>query len=40
MWPTEAFEDWLRIISYLSPVTYPADGMRSILLKGLCVAVL
>ncbi|XP_065887981.1 ABC transporter G family member 20-like [Dysidea avara] len=34
MWPTEAFEDWLRIISYLSPVTYPADGMRSILLKG------
>lgn len=34
MWPIESYDEWLRFVSRLSPVTYPAEGIRSILLKG------
>ncbi|XP_065885768.1 ABC transporter G family member 20-like isoform X2 [Dysidea avara] len=34
LWPTESFSDWLKICSNLSPITYPVEGIRSILLKG------
>ncbi|XP_065915505.1 ABC transporter G family member 20-like isoform X2 [Dysidea avara] len=34
LWPIESFDKWLKIVSRLSPVSFPADGIRSILLKG------
>ena len=39
MWPIESYDEWLRFVSRLSPVTYPAEGIRSILLKGVSMFV-
>ena len=33
-WPTESFDKWMKYIAYLSPVSYPAEGIRDILIKG------
>jgi ABC-2 type transport system permease protein len=33
-WPIEAMPAWLRPVSYLVPVTYAVDGLRSVLLRG------
>ncbi|XP_065888001.1 ABC transporter G family member 20-like isoform X2 [Dysidea avara] len=33
-WPIESFEKWIQTITYLFPITYPAEGARSILLRG------
>jgi len=33
-WPQEAMPPWLRPFSYLIPVTYAVDGIRSVLLRG------
>ncbi|XP_065915503.1 ABC transporter G family member 20-like [Dysidea avara] len=37
-WPTESFDKWMKYIAYLSPVSYPAEGIRDILIKGWGVA--
>lgn len=33
-WPIEAMPVWLRPVSYVVPVTYAVDGLRSVLLRG------
>jgi len=33
-WPIESFDQWLRVVSRLTPVTNPAEAIRSILLRG------
>jgi ABC-2 type transport system permease protein len=33
-WPIEAMPVWLRPVSYIVPVTYAVDGLRSVLLRG------
>ncbi|MGA1872968.1 MAG: ABC transporter permease [Thermoplasmatota archaeon] len=33
-WPLEAIPGWLRPVSYLVPVTYAVEGLRSVLLRG------
>ena len=34
-WPIQSFPEWGRIGSHLGPVTYPAEGVRAILSKGI-----
>ncbi|XP_065909104.1 ABC transporter G family member 20-like [Dysidea avara] len=34
LWPIESYSEWLDIVSHLTPITYPIEGIRSILLKG------
>ena len=36
-WPVKAFDQWLLTISHALPLTYSAQGIRSILVKGECV---
>lgn len=33
-WPLEAMPDWLLPVSYLIPVTYAVEGLRSVMLRG------
>ncbi|HHD16100.1 MAG TPA: ABC transporter permease, partial [Euryarchaeota archaeon] len=33
-WPIEAMPYWLRPVSYMVPVTYAVNGLRSVLLRG------
>ncbi|XP_065887955.1 ABC transporter G family member 20-like [Dysidea avara] len=33
-WPLQGFDHWLRVVSHLTPVTYPAEAIRSVLLRG------
>ncbi|MBN1390377.1 MAG: ABC transporter permease [Candidatus Thermoplasmatota archaeon] len=33
-WPLEAIPEWLRPVSYIVPVTYAVEGLRSVLLRG------
>lgn len=33
-WPIEAIPEWLRPVSYLIPVTYAVDAVRSVTLRG------
>jgi ABC-2 type transport system permease protein len=32
LYPVENFPSWLRILSYLDPLTYGIDGLRAILI--------
>lgn len=34
IWPLEAIPSWLRPVSYVIPVTYGVDAMRSIMIRG------
>lgn len=33
-WPIQAIPEWLRPFSYIVPVTYAVEGLRSVLLRG------
>ena len=33
-WPTESLDEWLKIVSRVTPITYPVEAIRDILLKG------
>ncbi|KAH3702532.1 hypothetical protein DPMN_077556 [Dreissena polymorpha] len=35
LWPLEAMPVWLRIVGYISPMTFACEGMRCILARGL-----
>ncbi|XP_052805290.1 ABC transporter G family member 20-like [Mya arenaria] len=35
LWPMEAMPHWLRIVGYISPMTFACEGMRCILARGL-----
>ena len=35
-WPTESLEKWLKTASRVTPITYPVEAIRDILLKGFC----
>lgn len=35
LWPVESLDKWLNTISHLTPVTYPNEAMRAILMKGI-----
>ena len=44
-WPVQSFPEWGRIASHLGPVTFPAEGVRAIIGKGIvlyveCVSIL
>lgn len=34
VWPLEGMSDWVRIMSYFLPQTYPIEGLRSIMSRG------
>lgn len=33
-WPLEGIVPWYRIVSYLTPVTIPLEGIRSVVNRG------
>ena len=34
LWPLQSLDKWLRIFSRLTFITFPAEGVRTILMKG------